>query len=134
MQITRQADYAVRAVLYLAQLEDGVRVSTSLIASEQHIPITFLAKIISQLSAAGVVRTTRGSRGGVTLAKPMSQVSLLEVVEAIDGPMTLNDCTSDASRCVMGASCTVRTVWCDARNELVQRLADTKFSNLIKIA
>jgi Rrf2 family protein len=134
MQITRQADYAVRAVLYLAQLENGMRVSTSQIASEQHIPITFLAKIVSQLSAAGVVRTTRGSRGGVTLAKPMSQISLLEVVEAIDGPMTLNDCTHDTSRCVMGDSCTVRVVWCDARNELVQRLADTKFSSLVKIA
>jgi Rrf2 family protein len=132
VQITRQADYAVRAVLYLAQLEPGVRASTSQIATEQSIPITFLAKIISQLAASGVVRTTRGSRGGVTLAKPMNEISLLEVVEAIDGPVSLNECTTDTSRCVMGDNCTVRSVWCDARNSLVAQLATTKFSNLVK--
>ncbi len=134
MQITRQADYAVRAVVYLAQLEPGVRASTSHIATEQNIPITFLAKIISQLSAAGVVRTTRGSRGGVTLAKPMDEISLLEVVEAIDGPVALNECTTDPSRCVMGETCSVREVWCDARNELVGKLAETRFSQLVKVA
>ena len=133
MQITRQADYAVRAVLYLAQLDPGIRASTSQIATEQTIPITFLAKIISQLASSGVVRTTRGSRGGVTLAKPMNEISLLEVVEAIDGPISLNECTTDASRCVMGESCTVRSVWCDARNELVGKLADTKLSSLVKV-
>ena len=64
MQITRQADYALRAMLYLAQLEPTQRAATSQIAEEQHIPPSFLAKIISQLSIAGLIHTSRGARGG----------------------------------------------------------------------
>ena len=65
MQITRQADYAVRAVLYLAHQENAERAATSTIAKEQRIPPSFLAKIISQLSIAGLLHTSRGARGGV---------------------------------------------------------------------
>ncbi|MEK7785839.1 MAG: Rrf2 family transcriptional regulator, partial [Chloroflexota bacterium] len=63
MQITRQADYAVRAVVHLAHLEPGARASTSRISEEQQIPLTFLAKIVSHLSVAGLLHTTRGARG-----------------------------------------------------------------------
>ena len=64
MTITRQADYAVRAVLYLCQHGPTARIVTSEIGREQHIPVTFLAKIIAQLSSAGIVRSTRGAHGG----------------------------------------------------------------------
>ena len=87
MQITRQADYAVRAVLYLAHLDASECAATSTVAQEQHIPPSFLAKIISQLSIAGLLHTSRGARGGVTLAREPKDITLLEVVEAIDGPI-----------------------------------------------
>jgi len=90
MQITRQADYAVRAVLFLTNLDENERVATSTIAEKQHIPPSFLAKIISQLSIAGLLHTSRGARGGVTLAREARDISLLDVVEAIDGPIQLN--------------------------------------------
>jgi Rrf2 family protein len=92
MQITRQADYAVRAMLYLAKLEPGQRAATSEIAEAKKIPPSFLAKIISQLSIAGLIHTSRGARGGVLLSRPTESISLLEVVEAIDGPISLNEC------------------------------------------
>jgi len=79
MQITRQADYAVRAVVHLSGLENGGRAPTSKIAAEQNIPPSFLAKIVSQLSVAGVVQTSRGARGGVSLARDAADISLLEV-------------------------------------------------------
>ena len=132
MQITRQADYAVRAVLYLTELGPGARASTAQIADEQRIPATFLAKIISQLSAAGILRAVRGARGGVTLARLPQDISLLEIVEAIDGPVTLNNCTIDPAQCPMGDDCTVRDVWCDAQADLVRRLASTKFGQLMR--
>jgi Rrf2 family protein len=69
MQITRQADYAVRAVLYLSRVGGNQRSATSTVAKEQRIPPSFLAKIISQLSIAGLLHTSRGARGGVTLAR-----------------------------------------------------------------
>lgn len=127
MQITRQADYAVRAVVYLSQLGEDKRAATSQIAEEQQIPPSFLAKIVSQLSVAGLLYTSRGARGGVSLAKDPSEISLLEVVEAIDGPILLNECVAEHGVCVFGDSCQIRPVWCDAQAELVQTLKETTF-------
>jgi len=130
MQITRQADYAVRAVLFLSGLENGQRAPTSEIARKQHIPPSFLAKIVSQLSVAGVVQTSRGARGGVSLARAADDISLLEVVEAIDGPIMLNECVFDANACVFGDDCPVQDVWCNAQETLVKTLRGTTFAAL----
>jgi len=127
MQITRQADYAVRAVVYLSQLGENKRAATSQIAREQQIPPSFLAKIVSQLSIAGLLQTSRGARGGVSLARDPKDITLLEVVEAIDGPILLNECVIDPSVCVFGDTCKIRPVWVDAQNELIQRLSGTTF-------
>ncbi|MFZ5881699.1 MAG: RrF2 family transcriptional regulator [Chloroflexota bacterium] len=131
MQITRQADYAVRAVLYLARLGQEERAATSQVAQEQHIPPSFLAKIISQLSIAGLLHTSRGARGGVTLARDPKDISLLEVVEAIDGPIMLNECVGDTGTCSFDQDCPLRPVWCDAQTELVARLKSTNFAQLL---
>jgi Rrf2 family protein len=132
MQITRRADYAVRTVLFLASMENGNRAPTSRIAEEQNIPSSFLAKIVSQLSVAGIVQTSRGARGGVSLAKPAPEISLLDVVEAIDGPITLNECVTDPSICPFGDNCAVHDVWCDAQANLVKQLDATDFGVLSK--
>ena len=131
MQITRQADYAVRAVLYVAKLGVNQRAATRQIAEEQNIPPSFLAKIISQLSIAGLLQTSRGARGGVMLAKKPEEISLLEVVEAIDGPISLNECVNDEAACTFGTSCPLRAVWCDAQDDLVNRLKGTNFSQFV---
>ena len=130
MQITRQADYAVRAMVYLAQLGPERRASTSQIAQEKQIPPSFLAKIVSQLSVAGLLQTSRGARGGVSLAKSAADISLLDVVEAIDGPILLNDCVGDNAACSFGENCPMKPVWCDAQLELVERLSKTNFAQL----
>jgi len=132
MQITRQADYAVRAVLYLARMEPNQRAATSQVAQEQHIPPSFLAKIISQLSIAGLLHTSRGARGGVTLAREPKDVTLLEVIEAIDGPIMLNECVAENSICTFDEECPLRPVWCEAQEELVSRLKNTNFQQLLE--
>ena len=73
MQITKQADYAVRAMAYLAKLETNQRAATSDIAKAQKIPPSFLAKIISQLSISGLIYTSRGAHGGVMFSRPANQ-------------------------------------------------------------
>ena len=130
MQITRQADYAVRAVLYLARLGEQ-RAATSAVAKDQNIPPSFLAKIISQLSIAGLVHTSRGARGGVTLARTPREISLLEVVEAIDGPILLNECVEDGGSCSFEKTCPLQPIWCEAQNDLVNRLKSTSFAGLL---
>jgi len=134
MQITRQADYAVRAVLHLARVGNAERSATSMIAKEQNIPPSFLAKIISQLSIAGLLHTSRGARGGVTLARDPKDITLLEVVEAIDGPIQLNECVGDNGVCTFDDHCPIKPVWCDAQDELVKRLKDTNFAQMLQTA
>ena len=131
MQITRQADYAVRAMVYLAQLGPDRRAATSQIAQEKQIPPSFLANIVSQLSVAGLLQTSRGARGGVSLARQPEEISLLDVVEAIDGPILLNECVGGNGSCAFGSDCPMKPVWCDAQKELVGRLQQTTFADFI---
>ena len=130
MQITRQADYAVRAVMYLAQIGPGQKAATSQIAKEQDIPLSFLAKIIAQLSVAGLLQTMRGARGGVSLARTPDEISLLEVVEAIDGPIKLNECVNGSYQCTVD-DCPLKQVWVDAQADLIKRLKSTDFGQFI---
>jgi Rrf2 family protein len=127
MQITRQADYALRAVIYLSRLAPEERAATAQIALEQKIPPSFLAKIVSQLSVAGLLQTSRGARGGVSLAKNPSEITLLDVVEAIDGPILLNDCVACGGVCTFGDTCPMRPVWQDTQAQLVSRLQGVTF-------
>lgn len=132
MQITRQADYALRAMLYLSELEPTKKAATSQIAQHQRIPPSFLAKIISQLSIAGLIKTSRGARGGVELARAPEKISVLEVVEAIDGPITLNECSAQPEGCPFGEDCPIRPIWCSTQHELVDRLRSTSFGQLLE--
>jgi len=130
MQITRQADYALRAVLFLSQLNGDQRASTSAIAEKQKIPPSFLAKIVSQLSIAGLIQTSRGARGGVALAKAPEDISMLDVIEAIDGPVMLNECAENPERCPFGKTCPLQHIWHETRHELVGRLSSATFEQV----
>jgi Rrf2 family protein len=130
MQITRQADYAIRAVRYLAKQGPNTRSATSTVAREMKIPPSFLAKIISQLSIAGLLHTSRGARGGVTLARDPSLISMLDVVEAIDGPILLNECVGDPANCDFSEDCLVHPIWVEVQDSLVKRLRETTFDEL----
>ncbi len=131
MQITRQADYAIRAILYLSRLGPGQRAATSHIAEEEHIPPSFLAKIVSQLSVAGLLITSRGARGGVALARKPDDITLLEVVEAIDGPILLNECVSENGTCPFKDNCPLQEIWVEAQRDLVNRLQSVTFGRFV---
>ncbi len=130
MRVPRGADYAARGILYLARVGKDERVATSQVAKEQKIPPSFLAKIISQLSIAGLLNTSRGAHGGIKLARNARDISLLEVIEAIDGPINLNMCVEGEGNCMFEENCPLRPVWCDARKELVTKLKNTTFAQL----
>lgn len=132
MQITKQADYALRAMLFLAKMQPGQRAATKQIADTQTIPPSFLAKIISQLSIAGLIHTSRGAHGGVMLSKPPAEISLLEVVEAIDGPIALNDCTIAPENCVRAEDCPLHGIWVETQQDLVAKLKQTTFDKFVR--
>ncbi|NLC55842.1 MAG: Rrf2 family transcriptional regulator [Armatimonadetes bacterium] len=132
MEITRQADYAVRAVLELALRDPEVRVPREEIAAEHGIPAPFLTKIVARLAAEGILDTRRGVKGGVRLARPAAQITLLEVIEAIDGPVLLNRCTRRPAECPRDNHCVVHRLWTALRDDLRGRLARVDFGALAR--
>jgi Rrf2 family protein len=134
MEISRRTDYGVRVILDLAGLPEDGRASTQQIANRQNVPSPFLAKIIAQLSLAGLVTTQRGAGGGVTLARPASEISLLQVIEALEGPIRLNRCLIQPQACPRNGRCPVHDVLAQAQTELTSRLDLTKFDALVDAA
>jgi len=131
MQITRQADYAIRCVLYLSQYRGEVKVVDE-IARAKSIPRVFLSKILQKLTKAGIVRSYRGVKGGFELARRPRDISLLDVIEAIDGPVALNICAIDKKMCSLSNTCSVHPVWVKLRRELERRLREYNFERLLK--
>jgi Rrf2 family protein len=87
MRITAKADYAVRAAAELAAAEPGVPVKGEALARAQHIPLNFLENILRELRRAGIVRTVRGADGGYLLALPPQDVTVADVIRAVEGPL-----------------------------------------------
>ncbi|MDD5368291.1 MAG: Rrf2 family transcriptional regulator [Anaerolineaceae bacterium] len=131
MQITHQADYAIRTVLYLSRLEPNRRVPTSEIAKFNRIPPSFLTKIVSQLSIAGLIHTSRGARGGVWLARPPEEISVLEVLQAIDGNLLLNQCVADPENCSVSQNCGIYRFWMETCRDVLGRLREATFDQFI---
>ncbi|HEC22053.1 MAG TPA: Rrf2 family transcriptional regulator [Chloroflexi bacterium] len=131
LEITRQADYALRATIEVGKLPFGERAPTAAIAARQKIPLPFLAKIVSQLVVRGVLQATRGASGGVSLARPPEEITMLEIVEAIDGPITLNRCTRDPSVCELSPTCPACEIFVEAQQALIERLEKTTLADLV---
>jgi len=87
MHVTAKADYAVRAVVELAGSEQGVPRKVDDVAQAQGIPVSFLENILTQLRSSGIVRSQRGPEGGYWLAQPADEVSLAQVIRAVEGPL-----------------------------------------------
>lgn len=128
--INRETDYAARVLLHLALQEPGGRVTAQQIAAQRVIPRALVRRVVSRLSASGLVLTTRGSEGGIALARPPDQISLLEVVEAFEGPLALNVCTIEPTACTLIPVCTVHEAWVNARELLRNTLAQITFDKL----
>lgn len=130
MLVTRKTDYAVRCVLYLARENDMIANVTE-VSRNIHIPKTFLAKIFQKLAKAGLVESIRGMNGGFRLAKKPSDISLLDVMTAIQGPVGINVCAVNSKRCNKSSTCSVHPVWVELRKEVNQRLQGQTIARLI---
>ena len=129
MEITRETDYAIRCVLYLSRKEDTVIMADE-ISRAMSVPKSFLAKILQKLTKAGVVTSFRGVKGGFRLARKPKQISLLDIIEAIEGPAAMNRCATDASLCNFSGICTVHPVWVKLRKMVEDYLRKTDFKAL----
>jgi Rrf2 family protein len=132
MQITRAADYAVRVMVHLASLPPGSRVQKSALVELSEAPESFLSKVLQRMVANRLITSRRGGGGGFELAVPPDQVSVLTVVEAIDGPIHLNLCVPGASGCDRSLACAVHPVWVEARAALVKVLGGATMARLAR--
>jgi len=132
MQITRAADYAVRVMVHLASLPPGSRVQKSALVELSEAPESFLSKVLQRMVANRLITSRRGGGGGFELAVRPDQVSMLMVVEAIDGPIHLNLCVPGASGCDRSLACAVHPVWGEARAALVKVLGRATMARLAR--
>jgi len=132
MQVTREGDYGIRSVLYLAR-QPAKKVSfITEISEEYDIPRTFLAKILQKLVKAKVVRSYRGVKGGFTLAKPARDINVLEVLEAIEGKLALNICVGSKKSCSFSKQCPSRDLWLSVQAKMAETLKKANFEDLAK--
>lgn len=130
MQVTRAADYAVRVMVHLATLPFGQRSTRDELAASGEVPGHFLSKILQTLSRSGLITSHRGASGGFSLAKPAESVTLLDVVEAVDGPIQLNVCVVSGPGCNRQTWCAVHEVWAEAQNALTSVLRGATLARL----
>lgn len=102
MKITQEVDYALRVVHYFCISEPGARIEAKAIADHEKVPIRFLLKILRKLTQAGIINSFRGVNGGYTLARTPEEITFLDVMEAIDGPMYVWKCIENEESCNAG--------------------------------
>lgn len=129
--ISRQTDYAARLVLHLACLDPGTRVSIPEISKIRLLPAPFTRRIVGLLVKADILHTVRGTGGGISLARPSSEISLLDILDAVEGGVVLNACMEGGKPCVFGQGCLVQRAWGEATNLLQRHLATVTFDTLV---
>jgi Rrf2 family transcriptional regulator, iron-sulfur cluster assembly transcription factor len=130
MQLSRRADYGIRAMLDVASFPPENMVLTREIADRQGIPHVFLTKIVAQLVRDGLLRAYRGASGGLALGRPAAEISLRDIIESTDGPIALNRCVVDPGSCSRQPRCPGHEVWCQAQRDLVGLLDSMTLARL----
>src|ERR1700758_1342001 len=130
MQITRAADYAVRVMIHLASLPPGSTVRQSELTKATDVSGHFLSKVLQQLVRGRLIRSQRGAGGGYVLAASADRVSLLEVLEAVEGPVRLNQCLEEGPSCERKAWCPAHAVWAEAQAAVTTVLGSASMAAL----
>ncbi len=131
MRLSNLADYAVVTMSAAARHCGGARTSATELASETGLPLPTVQKLVSKLSAAGLLRSMRGAGGGLQLARPAAAISLADIVEAVEGPIALTACV-EGECCDFEQSCSVRSHWPIVNEALRGALAAIPLTRLVR--
>ena len=135
MRLSSMADYAVVTMSAAARHCGMVRVSAAQLAAETGLPIPTVQKVVSLLTAAGLLRSARGAGGGLKLARPAAAISLADIVEAVEGPIALTACVDKGKHdCGLEGACTVRPHWAMVNAAMRGALADVPLTRLAGVA
>ncbi len=133
LSLRRKGDYAVRAMISVGRHHGtGLRQARQ-IATEMHIPYKTLTLILAGLVAEGLLEATHGPTGGYSLARDPSDISLLDIVEAAEGPATLDHCVLRDGPCDWEETCPVHDTWARAQDALTRELASISLAEIVVI-
>jgi FeS assembly SUF system regulator len=131
MRLSSMADYAVVTMTAAARHCGGVRVSAGQLAEETGLPAPTVQKLVSRLTAAGLLRSSRGVGGGLKLARPAAAITLADIVEAVEGPIALTSCSEHGRHdCTLEQACSVRPHWGVVNQALRGALANINLTSL----
>jgi len=123
LSLTKRSDYGLRIVQYLAAQRPGYKGTSAEFAEGCDIPSGNVPTIVSHLSRAEILQCTPGPRGGCVLARPPEEISILEVIEVLEGPLASPRCLLESRLCADGQHCAVHQAWAEARTSLADALA-----------
>lgn len=131
VMVKRETDYAIRTVLYLTMLPANSRTTAGELAAMRLIPRAMARRIVTKLTAAGILRSGRGLNGGITLARPPAEITILEVMRAVGGTPVVSPCAVNPESCPLMAECPVHQVWVNLQNSIEATLGRITFAQLV---
>ena len=124
LRLSKKADYALMAMKHLATHADGASASAREIAAAYDIPVELMAKILQRLARSGLVLSLQGTRGGYRLARPTAQITVADIIQAIDGPLTVTACSTEAENCGQYSKCSVRDPLWKIKDRIISALSE----------
>lgn len=154
MLFSTKAEYGIRVLVELARHDEGVPISLTEIADHDHLPLSYLEHLVARLRRASLIESRRGAHGGYMLAKPAEEITMAEVVEALEGSVAQLECiaphgTDEGGRCCPGYApadatggicarevedhaCPTKVLWTQVQSSITDTLTQTRLSDLIK--
>jgi len=131
MLSTRASDYALRGMVYLARQPSGKLSMASEIATAEDMPEYFFSKIFQSLAKSGLVNSFRGSNGGFVLARSPEEIRVLDVIEAIDGPISTSKCATSPESCERSGTCPFHVYWKEAQESVLSVLSKYSIADAV---
>src|SRR5713101_4393487 len=130
LRLSKKADYALMAMKHMAVRADRGSSSAREIAERYSIPIELMAKVLQRLVRRGLLRSQQGTRGGYQLARLPGQISVADVIQAIEGPVTVTACSTDEGPCEQFSKCNVRDPLIKVRERILTALGECTIAEL----
>lgn len=134
MKITQESDYAMRIVLFLSRLGVGTKIEAKVISEAEGVSLRFTLKILRKLTQKGIAASFRGVHGGYALAKDPQEITMKDVIEAVEGEIYINRCLNSRENCNIqrGSVCTVHKELARIQRNLLEDLSSVTFKKLME--
>jgi Rrf2 family protein len=131
LRLSKKADYALMAMKHLARKSDSAASTSAREIAEQYdIPIELMAKVLQRLARSGLLTSHQGTRGGYTLSKPTPSISVADIIQAIDGPLTVTACSTQDEACEKFTKCNVRDPLWRIKDRILASLAECSLQEI----